>query len=132
MLDKSKTKFLMIASAALMAFVGFSASFFPEELLKYFDTSANGIAVIMVEVVGALYVGFALLNWMARANVIGAIYSRPVAIGNFAHFFIASIVLTKYVVSTTYSSIILGLGIANALFAVAFGYLLFAGGKACQ
>jgi hypothetical protein len=34
-----------------------------------------------------------MLNWMARANRIGGIYSRPVAMGNFLHFTMGALVL---------------------------------------
>ena len=40
----------------------------------------------------ALYLGFASLNWMAKDNLIGGIYSPPVAIGI---FFAISMALLK-------------------------------------
>ena len=44
---------------------------------------------------GVLYLGFAILNWMAKDDLIGGIYSRPVAMGNFLHFFTIAMALVK-------------------------------------
>jgi hypothetical protein len=44
----------------------------------------------------ALYFALSLMNWLARSNAIGGIYSRPVSIGNFVHFFVGTITLAKY------------------------------------
>ena len=36
-----------------------------------------------------------MINWTAKANLIGGIYGRPIAIGNLTHFFIGSMALMK-------------------------------------
>lgn len=131
MIDKKKTKLLMIASALFLGVIGLAISFFPQEILKYFNTSVEGIATVIMEISGGFYVAFGFLNWMARANIIGAIYSRPVAAGNFIHFFVGAIVLLKETVSTPYTGIILSLALVNVVFAAGFGYILFSGGKSC-
>lgn len=111
--------------------LGLGASLFPQELLVTFDSHPSDFSVLLVSLLGALYLGFALLNWMARANLIGGIYSRPVAIGNFVHFFAATIVLIKQLVAgPTNVAFVLGT-IAYVLFAVGFGYVAFAGGERC-
>ena len=50
---------------------------------------------MLVQLAGALYVGFAMVNWMAKGNLLGGIYNRAVAMGNFADFGIGAIVLVK-------------------------------------
>ncbi|NGP88823.1 hypothetical protein [Fodinibius halophilus] len=132
MIDKKKTKALMVASAVLLGLLGVGASFLPQELLSYFDVTVKGNSVLLVKVLGGLYVGYALLNWMARSNIIGAIYSRPVAIGNFAHFLMAGIAMIKYLINSSAATPLVVLALLNSLFAVWFGYLLFASGKSCS
>jgi|TARA_R110002051_G_scaffold173271_2_gene243631 hypothetical protein len=43
----------------------------------------------------ALYLGFGILNRMAKGTIIGRIYNRPIAIGNLMHFEVGAIVLVK-------------------------------------
>ena len=114
----------MVVSAAFMALLGLGASFLPQEALFYSGYPAEGLAVLLVQVTGALYLGFSLLNWMARAALIGGIYSRPVAVGNFMHFAVATIVLVKSL--TTHSApLMLVVATVYALLAVWFGSVLF-------
>ncbi len=89
------TKLLMMASAILMGVVGVAFTFLPEEIAHYAGLTATNFSSLFFQILGALYFAFALLNWMAKANLIGGIYSKPVAMGNFAHFFIAGIAITK-------------------------------------
>ena len=132
MIDKQKTRILMICSAIFMATIGFVLSFIPQELLEYFGGTPDGISVMIINIAGGLYIGFGFLNWMAKDNIIGAIYSRPVAAGNFIHFMMAAIILFKQVTSMSHFSLMLILALLNTLFAVGFGYLLLGGGKVCK
>lgn len=114
-----------------MGLLGLGASFFPHEILNYFDTSPEGITVVLAKVVGGLYLGLAVLNWMAREKLIGGIYSRPVAVGNFAHFFAITMVLGKQLVAMPNTAELAIGAVANAVFAASFGYVVFAGGGSC-
>lgn len=129
MLNKRNTTILMTASAIVMAIIGAGATFLPQEILNYLGITVNGITVLLVKIIGGLYVGFAALNWMARRNLIGGIYSRPVAVGNFAHFFMVTVVLFKHVMGTSHTAVFSTLAIANAIFAISFTYILFGGGS---
>ncbi len=81
--------------------------------------------MLLTQVVGALYVGFAELNWMARDNLIAGIYSRPVAIGNLMHFVVASIAMLKPVARTPELQILWPLALAYAGLAASFGFIIF-------
>ena len=48
-----------------------------------------------MQAAGALYLGFAILNWMAKDNLIGGIYSKPVALGNCLHFVVVAFALVR-------------------------------------
>lgn len=119
------TKLLMIASAAVLAVIGLAATFLPQEILQYAGSAGAGLDVVIVQIAGAAYLGFAMLNWMARENVIGGIYSRPVAFGNFLHFLVAALAVVKVALGAGRSiETVIG-AVVYAFFAAAFGVLLF-------
>lgn len=69
-----------------------------------------------------------MLNRMTRGNLIGAVYSRTVALGNFAQFLGVAIVLMQRVPALAHTA---ELGVAagiNAPFAASFGYVVFGQG----
>jgi hypothetical protein len=119
------TRVLMTASAALMVVVALPATFAPAELLVATRSTNTPLGVVVVQVAGALAAGFAMLNWMARGNLLGGIYSRPIVIGNFTHFLIAGLALVKAAPSVPVTTVVLGLGVSYLLFAAAFGFVLF-------
>ncbi len=86
---------LMIASAAFLAVLGFATSFLPEKVLGLHGTVPDTPTLLLVQMTGALYLGFAILNWTARGVLIGGIYARPVALGNFLHFAMVSVMLIR-------------------------------------
>jgi len=110
-------KLIMSASAIALGVAGLAASFLPHEALTYFGVTSGGALPLFVQVIGALYLAFAMLNWMARESLIGGIYNRPIATGNFLHFVVGALALGKggLLVAT----------VPYALFAIAFGWILF-------
>ncbi len=124
------TRILMALSALLMALLGLGATFLPQEILAWFGASPAGPGVLLVQVVGALYLGFAMLNWMSRANRIGGIYNRPIAVGNLLHFAVVAITLLKAVAGGSRDIAVLGGLAVYVLFAVGFGLVVFTHPKA--
>ena len=114
----------MTTSAIFMALLGLSASFLPQELLAYANAEVGRFAIVLVQVTGALYLGFAFLNWMARGVLIGGIYSRPLALGNFMHFAVVTTVLAKVLVTEFSLFTMVGVSI-YAVFAAWFALVLF-------
>lgn len=84
----------MSSSAIFLGIVGITLSFLPQEVESYFDLTEG--SSIVLQLGGALYFGFAMLNWMAKGNLIGGIFSKPVAVANFGHFLIGGLALLKY------------------------------------
>ncbi|MDZ7716369.1 MAG: hypothetical protein U5J95_09180 [Balneolaceae bacterium] len=126
------TKLLMISSAVFLAVLGLVASFFPENVLAAYNLETTFMGILMVKVMGALYLGFAVLNWMGKGNLIGGIYSRPVAMGNFVHFVFIAITLLKLLITNQATILIITGATLYTLFAICFGYILFSGGKSCS
>ncbi|QMV42029.1 hypothetical protein [Cohnella cholangitidis] len=122
-----RTKILLTSSAIFMAVLGMLSTFMPQEILEYYGSYREGekFVVPAVQIAGALYLGFAILNWTARASLIGGIYNRPIALGNFLHFAMIALVLLKELKSNHGVEIVAGALIYSA-FAVWFGLVLFA------
>ncbi|HZW58652.1 MAG TPA: hypothetical protein VFE85_00040 [Woeseiaceae bacterium] len=119
-----QTRILMIGSAVLMALAGLAASFLPQEIIAGAGMRPAALPVLAVQVIGALYLGFAILNWSARGVLIGGIYARPVALGNFLHFAMVSVTVAKAVVTDAAPWLVIAAVLYTA-FAAAFGLVLF-------
>jgi hypothetical protein len=126
------TRLLMRASAGFMGGLGLAAIFMPQEIATYMSAGSSGLQVLLVQIVGALYFGFAILNWMAQGNLIGGIYSRPVTIGNLTHFVVATLALLKGALSGIYPAPVIAAVAVYGLFAVLFGCVAFGGPAAAN
>lgn len=115
----------MIASAIFTGLLGIAASFLPAEILRLLTFLPDPLLTLLVQIIGALYVGFAIMNWMAKTVLIGGIYARPLAMGNFAHFMIGAITLVK-AATTNAASVYFSVAAAiYSIFAVLFAIILF-------
>jgi hypothetical protein len=119
------TKILMTASALFMALCGLAATFLPQEILARTGEGAGAILTLFVQLAGALYLAFAILNWMAKDSLIGGIYARPVSLGNLVHFLVGAITLIKAVVAGYRDPAIVGGAVMYSLFAVGFIWIVF-------
>ncbi len=120
------TKIVMTASSLIMGLTGMMLSFIPLEILSYLGVESSKPQLFLLQILGALYFGFAMLNWMNKSSLIGGIYNRPVAIANFSHFLIACLALIKGVVANPElpGALSIAAGI-YLIFAVSFGIILF-------
>jgi hypothetical protein len=89
------TKLIMILSSVFLAVIGISLTFLPNEIADLTGLGSSKTLHLMLQILGALYFAFAMLNWMAKGSIIGGIYNKPIAIANFTHFFIGSLALIK-------------------------------------
>ena len=126
----SNTKTLMIASALFMGLLGIMFSFLPDQILYALHQIQNPTLILFTQIFGALYFGFGIMNWMGKTVLIGGIYSRPLCIGNFTHFTIASIAMIKAIItgSITYKYFMV-ITIIYIIFSILFGYILFSNPK---
>jgi hypothetical protein len=123
------TKILMRLSSLFMFATGLAFSFFPQEFLATFKEPASPVILLILQLIGALYLGFGMLNWMAKGALLGGIYNRPITIANFMHFMVAGLALLKAAPSLGIPQI-WGLSVIYAVFAVAFGLVMFTHPKA--
>jgi hypothetical protein len=122
-MNRFHTKLLMLSSAIFMLALGLIATFAPEKFSG--QAPAGSLAALAVQAAGALYLGFAILNWMAKDNAIGGIYSRPVALGNLLHFFAVAMTLLRVVAAGNRQGPILASTALYLIFAVWFGLVVF-------
>ena len=118
------TKLLMIVSATFLAVLGLVTSFLPQEVLGLHGTQPDGPTILLIEMMGALYLGFAILNWTARGVLIGGIYARPLALGNFLHFAMVGVMLTREAIDHKAMPLAIS-ALVFSIFAVGFAAVLF-------
>ncbi|PQJ34990.1 hypothetical protein BSZ35_10605 [Salinibacter sp. 10B] len=125
------TKLFMSTSGIFLGFFGITISFFPREILTALGATPDEVSLVLANMVGAMYLGVGMLNWMARGNLIGGVYSRPVALGNFVLFVMIAITLSKQVLASSNAVVYAIGGALHAVFAGGFGYVLFGKGGQC-
>jgi hypothetical protein len=119
-----KTKWMMSASALLLGAAGVVATFLPQEIASALGAAGSGPTVLLLQVAGGLYLGFAMLNWSVRDMVVGGIYNRPVVLGNLLHFIVVGMTLVRLVAGGERRPGLLAASAAYALFAIWFGRTL--------
>jgi hypothetical protein len=119
------TKLLMTTSSIILGLAGIFALFAPENLLAMLRVPIGNPLSVLIQLLGALYFSLALMNWTAKDSAIGGIYARPVSLGNFAHFFIGTLLLAKYLLANGFNVFISLLVTVYAILAVLFYWLVF-------
>jgi len=120
------TKIIMTLAAVILGTAGIALTFMPDALLNYAGMEKSETALLLMQILGALYFAFAMLNWMSKGSLIGGIYNRPVAVANMTHFLIGGLALVKVLMSNSNASyLIWTVGVIYAAFAVCFGIILF-------
>jgi hypothetical protein len=118
------TRLLMSASALVLGVLGVVALFAPDAVLGRLGGPVSSGPVLLVQVLGALYAGFAALNWMTRGTIVGGIYSRPVVIGNLTHFMVAGLAMLRVLGETPSAWALWLLTATYATFAALFAIVM--------
>jgi hypothetical protein len=119
-----KTKIVMTSSAIFLGVIGILLSFLPSEIITYLGVEPTIITTLFLKILSALYLGFGILNWMAKGSIIGGIYNRPIVIGNLMHFGVGAIALIKIVSHIEiHSEIIISLTVLYVIFTILFTYI---------
>jgi len=105
-----------------MGLIGIMATFLPQKTLTALEQNPTQVLTIIIQIMGALYLGFAFLNGMAKNVLIGGIYAKPLCIGNLAHFLIGGLALLKFIMNSKLENrYLIILMIIYLLLAVAYG-----------
>tara|TARA_R110001583_G_scaffold179819_1_gene336750 strand:- start:702 stop:1082 length:381 start_codon:yes stop_codon:yes gene_type:complete len=114
----------MTASALFLGIIGIILFFFTQEISTYLNFDINLISILFLQILSSFYLGLGILNWMAKSNLIGGIYSRPLAIGNLMHFGVSAIAFIKIIYKIkTHFEFILVLTIIYSIFTLCFAYI---------
>ena len=118
------SKILMIASAIFYGIIGIGLTFMPEEISAYIGTNISQTSLLTLQILGAAYLGFAMVNWMTKNNLVGGIYSKPLIIANLVHFLVSSFALIKIIGKIeNHFEVMLALTIIYSAFTLGFGLL---------
>lgn len=114
----------MIATTLFLGIIGIGLTFLPAEVFNYLDLETNPAVILILQILGAAYLGFAMLNWMAKNYLIGGIYSKPLVLGNFLPFLVSAFALIKIMDSIkNHFGMMLTLTIIYSVLALCFGFL---------
>lgn len=119
------SKLVMTGAAIVLGLAGITCLFVPEEVLKLYDPAAEHVQALLVQLLGAGFLGFAALDWTCRQYLLGGIYGRPVVMANQTHFVIGSFLIIRAVVRQP-DNIVLWCTLGGyALFAIALSVILY-------
>ena len=118
------TKLLMTACSLLLGATGIFALFLPDVLLSAQGVEPTEALSVLVQLMGALYFGFAIMNWTAKDSAIGGVYARPVSLANFSHFLTGALLLAKNLFDE-FSPLMLIVTVVYVVFAACFYWLVF-------
>jgi hypothetical protein len=115
------------ASAATLVTGGILLLFAADSLLPALVPSFPASAAWLGQLIGAGWLAMAVLNWTTRDLLIGGVYGRPVVMANSALYFISATVIGK-AITRTHPTLMHAVTFAIcALFAIAYGWLLYRG-----
>ena len=107
--------FLGIAGAML--------TFIPAETIAYMELEKNTSTTLVFQLMGALYLGFAILGWMTKGPQIGGIYNKPFVTGNLMHYATGAFTLLKLSLNGQNTNpIMITLAVFYIVFAIGFLY----------
>lgn len=116
------TRLVMTFTSIVLGAIGIFLTFAPEVAINNLNIEAGPTSILLGQIIGGLYFGYAMLNWMAKGSLIGGIYNRPVAVANFTHFMIAGLAIIKSAISVP--GLPIAIWVAGAIYAAL--WLLFA------
>lgn len=120
------TKIVMTISSIILGATGLIFTFASDIVLGNLNIDTNATSILLGQVIGGLYFGYGMLNWMAKGSLIGGIYNRPIAIANFTHFLIVGLAIGKRLISNPgLPKIIWAAGVVYATLGFLFVILLF-------
>ena len=79
------------------------------------------------QLLAAAWLAVAALTWVSRSMLLGGIYGRSVVMANVVLYFVAAMALLRVVTRSGAPSGVVLLLVPSALFAVAYGWLLYRG-----
>jgi hypothetical protein len=117
---------VMAVTAAALLLQGGALLILPQELLTACGFDGGRGNAMVAQLLGSALIGFAALNWGARAMILGGPYGRPIVAANFTHAAIAAMVLLRALLDDVGGVLLAASAAVWILVAAAFAWLLFA------
>jgi hypothetical protein len=114
-------------SATVLLLGGVALLFASDVLLPALIPGFPPAAAWLGQLLGAAWLGVAVLNWLQRAAVLGGIYGRPVVFANLALYFISALSLLRALLGGGMPRVLWLVLAALASLAVSYGALLLRG-----
>lgn len=118
------SRLLLTLSACFLAVGGLLLTFLPAEVLGFLGADPTGAPVLLAQLCGAAWLGFAMLNWMSRGQSLGGIYGRPLIAGNLLHFCAGGLGAVKMLTKAPELAALWPVAIASVAFGVGFAVLM--------
>ena len=89
------SKYLLTSLAAFVFVQGLGTSFFGGEILVIFSVPQDSLSILIVQMLGALQLGWGMLNYMCRNNKYGGIFGRPLLLANLAVLVVSGMAILR-------------------------------------
>ncbi len=120
------TRILLTVTAILHALAGLVLTLLPGEVARQFGAVDATSSVLPYQLVGAAYLGFAVLNWLNQRSAIGGIFGRPLVFANFLQLFVGGFAVVQFATGPARGTVLPWVAAAvYFLLAACYGYLLF-------
>lgn len=118
-------KTIVTVSSVTLGISGLILSLAPDFLWESQNVKVTPIILVFTQILGALYLSFAILNWSARDNLLGGIYNRSIILANFTHYLVGFISFLEVQI-LNYNVIykICLLALIYCTFSISFGIML--------
>jgi hypothetical protein len=114
------------SSALVLAAGGLALLFVPQSIVAAIGAPPSTAIDLIVQLLGAAWLGLAGLNWLQRRAIIGGVFLRPLVFANTIHYVVAALVLWK--APQRHDSALVSIAaIAIGLLAVVYSALLMKG-----
>jgi hypothetical protein len=114
-------------SATVLLLGGVALLFASDVLLPPLVPGFPPAAAWLGQLLGAAWLGVAVLNWLQRAVVLGGIYGRPVVLANLTLYFVSALSLLRGLLGGDMPRVLWLLLATLAGLAVSYGVLLLRG-----
>jgi hypothetical protein len=119
------SKIILTATALLLVVVGLALDFLPQEAATCLGLPAAAALTVILQCLAAALLGLGYLDWLSRANLMGGIYSRPLALANLLFFAVSAITLVRFTAEHATPTALRVASIVASVFAILFAWLMF-------
>ena len=89
------SKVVLVTSAVVLLAAGLVLNFAPDNFAPCLGACPSPAITMILQILAAALLGMGFLNWLSRANMVGGIYGRPLALGNLLLFAISALALGR-------------------------------------